>query len=97
MSNADEEPAYVPDPDPAAMAKVQHVQDWYHSYVEANNMKVRAPVRPAPDALTARQDLCDYETMRDLRLIDARASGRSVWALTAPRYLMNLNGASAAP
>ena len=31
--------------------------------------------------------------MTDLKLIDARSSGRSVWALTIPRYLCNLNGA----
>ena len=38
--------------------------------------------------------------MRDLELVDARAGGRSVWALTTPRYLSNahlaLHGGGAA-
>jgi hypothetical protein len=34
----------------------------------------------------------DYRMMKDLKLIDARPEGRSVWELTIPRYLCNLNG-----
>ncbi|KAF8544563.1 HotDog domain-containing protein [Trichophaea hybrida] len=44
---------------------------------------------PDPDAMA--KDLVDYRMMRDLKLIDARPEGRSVWSLTIPRYLCNLN------
>jgi hypothetical protein len=34
----------------------------------------------------------DYQLMKDLKLIDARPEGRSVFSLTVPRYLSNMNG-----
>ncbi|KAF8246688.1 hypothetical protein K440DRAFT_328133 [Wilcoxina mikolae CBS 423.85] len=67
--------SYTPNPDPDAMAKVQHIWDWYFAVAEAREL----------------QDLVDYRMMRDLKLIDARPEGRSVWSLTIPRYLCNLN------
>jgi len=66
---------YTPNPDPDAMAKVQHIWDWYFAVAEARGLP----------------DLVDYRMMRDLKLIDARPEGRSVWSLTIPRYLCNLN------
>jgi hypothetical protein len=60
--------------------------------VEAKQNYVRfftPPPIPHGRALTRRQDGMDYRMMKDLKLIDARPEGRSVWELTIPRYLCN--------
>jgi hypothetical protein len=68
------------------MVKVQHIWDWYLAVVEAKQNYVRFFT---PQFLTGGhcQDGMDYRMMKDLKLIDARPEGRSVWELTSDRRL----------